>query len=110
MVVRIDNEKTARCSNRERRAHKVLAEAAVLIPFSRCLGSAEPAPSSRLARSTKWINDDTRSRTSHSRRVAAKHCHTTSESGATQRDHVLADMNGDLLSLVMVGVHQYPLD
>ena len=98
MVVRIDTEKTARCSNQG--------------PQGACqgLGSAEPAPSSRPARSTKRIDDDTGSRTSHRRRVAAKHRHTRPEFGATQRDHVLADMNGDLLSLMMVGVYQYPLD
>ena len=78
--------------------------------LSQCLYSAKATPASRLTRSTKWIDDDTRSRTSNRGRVAAKHGNPGSKLGATQRDHMLANVDGDLLSLVMVGVHQDPLN
>jgi hypothetical protein len=77
--------------------------------IAQCRLLAEATPTTRLARSTKRVDDDTRSGASHRGRVAAKYGDSRSEFRATQGDHVLADVDCDLLSLMMVGIHQNPL-
>ena len=72
--------------------------------------SAEATPATWLPRCSKGINDDTGARTSHLRRVAAEHCDTRAKFGTAERDHMLANMDSNLLTLVVLGVHQNPLD
>ena len=50
---------------------------------SQCLCSAKTTPASRLTRSTKWIDDNSGSRTSDRGRIAAKHGDPRSKLGAT---------------------------
>jgi hypothetical protein len=72
---------------------------------------AEPRPLvATLAGSPKGIDDCTRTRTSDRVGVAAEHSNSRSELGSTKRYHVLADVDGDLLTLVVVRVHEDPLD
>ena len=42
--------------------------------------------------------------------VAAEHGNTRAELGTTQGDHMLADVAGNLLALVVMSVHEDPLD
>lgn len=51
-----------------------------------------------------------RSRTGCDGRVGAKHTNTRSEFGSTERDHVLADVASDNLSMLRVGVSKNVLD
>jgi hypothetical protein len=70
---------------------------------------AEATPTARLAGSTIGVDDGTRSGASRRGRVGAKQGDSSSEFRAAQGDHVLADVDCDLLSLMMVGIHQNPL-
>jgi hypothetical protein len=63
-----------------------------------------------LTRGTKWIDNSTCSRTSGRVRIAAKHGNTRTKLGTSKRNHVLSDMDGNLLALVMMSVHQDPLN
>lgn len=72
---------------------------------------AEACPlAAGLARGAKWIDNRTCSGTSGRVWIAAEHSNTRSELGTTERDHVLSNMDGDLLTLVMMSVHQNPLN
>ena|ERR1700753_2030754 len=63
-----------------------------------------------LTRCTKGIDNGTRTGTRDLVGIAAKHGNARSELGATEGDHVLADVDGNLLSLMVMSVHQDPLD
>lgn len=63
-----------------------------------------------MARSAKRIDNGSRTRTSDRVGVAAEHCNTRAKLGAAERDHVLADMDGHLLALMGMSVHQDPLN
>ncbi len=63
-----------------------------------------------LTRSAKGVDNSTWTRTSDLTGVAAEHRNSGAKLGTTKRDHVLADMDRNLLSLMVVGVHQDPLD
>ena len=90
------------------------------------LAIATPLTATRLTWCSERIDNDTWTRTGNGCRIAAEHGNTRTELGATKRNHVLAgwdisrcdnrqgeyspDMVGDLLTLVMVSVHENPLD
>jgi hypothetical protein len=64
----------------------------------------------RLTGCAEGIDDSTWTGASDLVGIAAKHSNSRAKLGAAKRDHMLADVNGNLLSLMMVGVHQDPLD
>jgi hypothetical protein len=63
-----------------------------------------------LTGSPKWVDDCTRAGTSDRVGVAAEHSHSRSELGSPERYHVLADVDSNLLTLVVMRVHENPLN
>ena len=80
------------------------------IDMSRCCLAVSWPLAAWLAWSSVWINNGSRTRTSDRARIAAEHGNSRAKLGTTKGDHVLADVNGDLLTLMVMGVHQDPLD
>jgi hypothetical protein len=69
------------------------------------------APSvARLTRSSIGVDNGGRSRACNRVRVATEHGHTRTKFGTSKGNHVLADVNSNLLALVGMSVHQDPLD
>jgi len=53
---------------------------------------------------------DTRARTSLDSRVGAEHANSRAKLGSTERDHVLADVRSNSLTMLWIGVRQDVLD
>lgn len=69
-----------------------------------------PGTGAGLAWDAIRVDDDTRARSGDRCRVATQHSHTRAEFGASEGDHMFANMAGNLLALMMVAVHQDPLN
>src|SRR5271163_2052316 len=67
-------------------------------------------PAAWLTRSTEWIDDDSGTWTSDRGWIAAEHGDARAKFRATEGDHMLTNVDSNLLSLVMMSVHQDPLN
>src|SRR5271170_323464 len=67
-------------------------------------------PAAWLTRSTEWIDDDSWTWTSDRGWIAAEHGDARAKFRATEGDHMLTNVDSNLLSLVMMSIHQDPLN
>lgn len=63
-----------------------------------------------LSWSSIGVDDSTLTRSCGCGGVATEHGDTRAKLGASKRNHVLANMDGDLLSLLLMSVHEDPLN